>query len=231
MKSPADIRLQPLLREREWHWEEIPVLKLTLSLPHCESEDRRIRRINRYYESFAGSAEQYALRFLFPAARDCFREAVAANVCPSPWCFSVDFSTQLLSKTIWSLTIETAEQTDLGIYRCRYSDNWDLQSAYHLSLADCFPKDPLYRRRLRQAAGETLRQQQLQGVRLHDNWRRLVSAWNREHFYLTDEGLHWYYPMYAFGGEQMGIPGFFLPWNGEEGPCLPLDKGCHEDIS
>ena len=68
MKSPADIRLQPLLREREWHWEEIPALKLTLSLPHCASEDRRIRRINRYYESFARSAEQYALRFLFPAA-------------------------------------------------------------------------------------------------------------------------------------------------------------------
>ena len=221
MRSPAEIHLQPLERQRIWCWEEIPVLELQLSIPHCQSEDSRIRRINRYYEGFAQSCEQYARRFLYPAAVDSFSAALAENRCPEHWHFHAAFSTQLLCDKLWSLTLETEESTFSPPYRRRYADTWDLMIGYQLSLSELFPAAPLYRRRLRQHARESLLAQQAQGASLHENWsHRLISAWNKENFYLTHEGLHWFYPMYALGGESLGIPDFFLPW--DNGPSIPI---------
>lgn len=234
MRSPAEIQLRPLVRQRQWHWEEIPVLELQLSIPHCDTKDRRIRRINRYYESFARSCEQYAHRFLFPAAAKDFSAAVAENRCPAPWHFHVSFTTHLLRHGIWSLTLETEEVTDGAPYRCRCADTWELTSGYPLALSDLFPAEPLYRRRLKARAKEVLRAAQEQGLTLHENWQHhLGSAWNRENFYLSDEGLHWFYPMYALGGEALGIPTFFLPWDSEKNPRLPpalLDSAHPADI-
>ena len=234
MRAPAEIQLQPLERQRQWQWEEIPILELRLSVPHCVSDDRRIRRINRYYESFARSCEQYAHRFLFPAATEVFAAALAENHCPAMWHFHAAFSTQLLSQTLWSLTLETEEMTGSTPYRCRYADTWDLRSGYPLSLAEFFPAEPLYRRRLKAHARDTLLSRQAQGAALHENWKhRLISAWNKENFYLNNDGLHWFYPMYALGGEALGIPDFFLPWDNEKNPRLPaspLDSEPSRDI-
>ena len=234
MRSPAEILLQPLERQRLWHWEDIPVLELCLSVPHCESEDRRVRRINRYYESFARGCEQYAARFLYPAAAEAFAAALKENHCPAAWRFCAEFSTHLLSDKVWSLTLETAESTNRAPYRCRYADSWDLISGYPLSLSELFPADPLYRRRLKQHAKETLLTRQAQGTQLHESWpRRLSSAWNRENFYLSGEGLHWFYPLYALGGADLGFPEFFLPWDSEKNPSLPphlLDSAASRDI-
>lgn len=234
MRSPIELRLQPLERRRLWHLEELPVLELQLSVPHCCTEGRRIRRINRYYESFARSCEQYAHRFLFPAAAESFSAALAENRLPSPWSFRVTFSTHFLSDKIWSLTLETEETAADPPYLCRYADTWDLVSGYPLSLQELFPAEPLYRRRLMQAASEKLRRQHDQGAALHENWpHRLGSTWNRENFYLSPEGLHWFYPMYALGSKTLGIPTFFLPWDNEKNPRLPpslLDSAPFSDI-
>lgn len=235
MRSPAKIQLQPLVRERQWCRDDIPVLELKLSVPHCVAIDGRNRRINRYYESFARSCEQYARRFLLPAAEDDFTAAVSENRPVPLWYFHIAFSTHLLCDTLWSLSIETEESTFTVPYRRRYADTWDLTSGYPLSLSDLFPSEPLHRRRLREHARKELRQRQAQGIALHESWqRRLSSAWNRENFYLTEEGLHWFYPMYALGGEELGFPDFFLPWRSGENPCtalFPLDKGKQTDIS
>lgn len=235
MKSPVNIHLQPHVRERQWCDNEIPVLEMKLSLPHCAALDRHTRRINRYYESFERSCEHYAAHFLFPAAKEAFTVAAAENH-PAPlFRFHVTFVTHLLCDTLWSLTLETEEQTGSTSYRCRYADTWDLTNGYLLSLPELFPSEPLYRRRLRQCAREDLLRRQAEGIALHENWQwRLSSAWNRENFYLTVAGLHWFYPMYALGGAEMGIPSFFLPWNQDENPFTPLmslDKANSADIS
>ena len=230
MRSPADILLQPLERQRLWYWEDIPVLELRLSLPHCLSQDRRVCRINRYYEHFAKSCEQYADRVLYPTAAESFAAALQEHRCGEPWQFCVEFSTRLLSDKIWSLTVETAESTNRPPYRCRYADTWDLNHGCPLSLSELFPVKSLHRR-LRQHTREVLSARQAQGAVLRENWRQqLGSAWNRENFYLSGEGLHWFYPMYTLGGETLGIPEFFLPRDNSLLPLSLLDNGLSSDI-
>ena len=229
-KTPATIQLDPLTRERQWLWEDIPVLELKLTVPHCTVEDSRTRRINRYYEHFLQSCEHYAHQLLFPAASEAFAAAVSENRCPPPWHFYGGFFTHLLCDRIWSLCLETEESTDSAPYRRRISDTWDLQSGYPMVLAEFFPSDPFYRRRLQQQAKEALHQQPPQDAILHESWsRRISSAWKRENFYLSEAGLHWYYPMYALGGPNLEIPTFFLPWEEGKNPRLPAGLSLDKD--
>lgn len=220
-KEPAVIRLQPLVRERTWEREEFPLLRLKLSVPHCVGTDPRLRRINRYYDAFARSCERYARRFLLPAAADAFALAMAEHREAPPWTITVSFTTTLLTARWFSLTLEMEERHESVCERRRYGDTWDLREGYPLALSALFPDEPHLRRRLTRAARETLLCRENEGV-LHERWRRrLLSAWNRERFFLTPEGVHWFYPQYALGGEALGIPTFFLPWSEEGTPRLP----------
>ena len=234
-RPPIPVHSEPLTRQHQWHHRELPVLTMTLSLPRCQNDlpDSRARRINRYYETFAQSCKQYAERFLLSEAADAFDTATAENRPFEPHCFSADFSSTLLSDTIWSVTLETHEETFCLPHHRRFSDTWDLRFGYPLSLAEFFPGEPFFRHRLRLHAKQTLLHRQ--DAILHENWRtRLRSTWNSERFYLSVAGLHWYYPMYALGGAELGFPTFFLPWSEEKNPRLPpglsLDKSTCPDL-
>lgn len=51
----------------------------------------------------------------------------------------------------------------------------------------------------------------------------LRRAFSNRSFYLADDGLHWFYPMYSVAPAAEGIPDFSLPY-GEAGPFL-LSEG------
>ena len=50
----------------------------------------------------------------------------------------------------------------------------------------------------------------------------LRRALNTRNFYLTDEGLCFYYPLCAVAGAKEGIVTFTMPYDAENGPFLPL---------
>lgn len=224
-KTPAELRLKPLEAERQWTWEDVPVLVMSLSLPGFAPAppDRRVRRMERYYRAFARYYERYCQRFLYPPAAEAFRAAQAQSRPFSPWTARVRCRTTLRSETLWSvaLEIEERERPDRALRR-RLCDSWDLRSGYPLSLGELFEGAPFFRRALLQRArGELLRRQE-RGEPLRQDWkRRLRTEFSGERFYLTAEGLYLYYPMYALGPEALGLPSFFLPWDAEKGPRLP----------
>ena len=150
-KTPVDLRLKPQEVQRQWTQDGIPVLCLTMSLPLCTAplQNRRIRRMNRYYETFRRSYEAYCGKFLFPQAAEAFRMACGESRPFTPWQTEVSFSTTLRSGTLWSLVIDAVENTGGEPFRLRRADTWDLRDGYPLALADFFPGEPLPLRRLR----------------------------------------------------------------------------------
>ena len=71
------------------------------------------------------------------------------------------------------------------------------------------------------AAQEIQRQETAGYARYLDGWRRrLRQQFNPIRFYLTPEGLAFFYPMYAIAPAMEGIPVFTLPY-GQGGPALP----------
>lgn len=235
--TPAIFSPQPLQRERQWTQEGIPLLSLRLTLPGGGGQDPRIRRIDRCYARFARNYERYCARFLLPMAAAAFRDAAERNRPFSPWVVTAAHRVTLLTPELLSLTLELTEPDAAAPLLRRRGDTWDLRDGYPLALHDFFPPDALPLRRLRRLARRELPQC---GASLRPDWRlRLRTAASREHFYLTAEGLTFFYPMYALGGAELGIPEFFLPWDAAQGPALPagfsfpppLDKGGEAALS
>ncbi|MGM9662775.1 MAG: RsiV family protein [Oscillospiraceae bacterium] len=242
-KMPADLRLKPLEIQRRWDWEDIPVLVMTLSLPGCGSPapDRRVRRMDRYYRAFGRCYERYCQRFLYPPAAEAFQAARAQSRPFTPWTAEVRCRTTLRSETLWSVALETEERDQAGrALRRRCCDSWDLRCGYLLALGELFEGEPFFRRGLIKRAQAELMERQERDGPLREDWKkRLRTELSSEHFYLTEEGLVFYYPMYALGPEALGLPSFFLPWDAEKGPRLPaglsaadtLDKSGLPDLS
>ena len=72
------------------------------------------------------------------------------------------------------------------------------------------------------AAGE-IRQQEAAGhARYLPGWqRKLRRNFNARNFYLTPEGLVFFYPMYAIAPAMEGIPAFTVPWNRQQDETEP----------
>lgn len=72
---------------------------------------------------------------------------------------------------------------------------------------------------------ETAREQMETGTAAYyPNYGALLRrAFSSRSFYLADDGLHWFYPMYSVAPAAEGIVDFSLPY-GEAGPLLPAEE-------
>ena len=220
----ATLQLKTAEKEREWQREGIPVLKMKLSLPAAvQTPDSRIRRFSRYYRGFARSYERYCARFLLPEAEEDFRLKRLASRPFSAWEARVSFCVTYQTPVLLSIRADAEEFHGEKRERLiRRADTWNLCDGFPMRLSDFFPGELFYRHRiLKQLRAETALRRERGALFREDLKIRLRTAFNAENFYLTEEGLHLYYQMYALAGEEMGAPDFLLPWG--KLPCIPKE--------
>jgi len=216
-------RAQEDLRwEKSWDTEGITVLRASVTLPQFEG--RRARRLNRYYRRFALSFLKYCETELFPRAAALCREKMAVS---APWSVStatLSYAVTLENEDILSLYADAVEENLPPRLTIRRADTWELSSALPLPLSALFaPKFP-YRRYLRRFLRAQACERAEAGAALHEDYRHaLRTCFSERNFYLTDEGLRLFYPMYSLASAREGIVEFFLPY-GEEGLRQPKEK-------
>ena len=107
----------------------------------------------------------------------------------------------------------------------RWGDTWDLRRGYPVSLPSFFPHRRGWKRRLLTLAAQEIQRQETAGyARYLDGWRRrLRQQFNPMRFYLTPEGLAFFYPMYAIAPAAEGIPVFTVPYEAV-GPYVPVSE-------
>lgn len=212
----TQLHTQPFAAEREWTVEGIPVLTASVSLPRPEPlSDKVSRRIHRYYQLQCRSYLRYCERWLLPQAEAEYRAALAASA-PLP-CFRAELAYRVTYNEggLWSLYTQSREVTLPGqTLVTRRGDTWDLAAGYPVPLSSFFPpRSPWKRRLLALAAAEIQRQEAAGAARYHDGWRReLRRHFNPQNFYLTAEGLTFFFPMYAIAPAAEGVPTFTLPY-------------------
>ena len=120
-----------------------------------------------------------------------------------------------------SLYTQSREPGPLVIRR---GDTWDLSEGAPVPLSRFFRRRGLWRRVFYHAACADLERRQRGGAAdLREDWRhQLKRSLNPRNYYLTEEGLTFFLPMYALGGAQLGIPTFTVPWNEKNSP--PFSK-------
>lgn len=224
----SQLETEALVTEREWTVEGVPVLTAAVSVPQPLSTDNRVsRRIRRYYHQQARSYLRYCERWLLPQARTEYHAALAASA-PLP-CFRAELNYQITYNQdhLWSLYTQSREVTLPGrTLLVRRGDTWDLAAGYPAPLSAFFTQDVHWKRRLLDLAAEEITRQERTGIsRYHEGWRRqLRRHFNSQNYYLTAEGLAFFFPMYAIAPAAEGIPTFLLPFCEGEPACPALEN-------
>lgn len=212
----SGLHTEPFAAEREWLVEGIPVLSASILVPQPEPEKAAVpRRIRRYYQLQCRSFLRYCERWLLPQAEAEYHQALASSA-PLP-VFRAELHYQVTYNEggLWSLYTQSREFTGPGLpLVTRRGDTWDLAAGYPVPLADFFPSGLAWKKKLLALAAEEIQRRERAGIsRFHENWRReLRKYFNAQNYYLTAEGLAFFFPMYALGPASEGIPTFLLPY-------------------
>ena len=211
----------PLEAERTWELDGVTVLAARVRLPQAEGPSRRARRFNRYYRRFCRSYFFYCEQELAPRAR---RRCAAALERSRPWeplHASLDYTLSFESDALWSVVVDGREEAP----RCclRRADTWDRVEALPLPMQEFFPTHARLRRRLlTRARSEAARRIEAGEAAYCEEYRPLLRRYlNLRSYYLTPEGLCWFYPMYLLGDAAEGVVTFCLPYDAENGPYPP----------
>lgn len=209
--------LEVFSAEREWVVEGIPVLTARLALPQPTGVETRLaRRIRRYYRTQARAYLRYCERQLFPMAASAYHAARERSA-PLP-CLTAELTFHVTYDEggFWSLYTQSREPSEDGrtLLR-RWGDTWDLRTGYPAPLSRFFRPHSGWKRRLLTLAADEIQRQEADGfARYLPGWRhRLRRHFNAMHYYLTPEGIAFFYPMYAIAPAIEGIPTFCVPWS------------------
>ena len=209
----TELRTESFAAEREWTVEGIPVLTAAVELPQPQGADAVSRRIRRYYQAQCKAFLRYCERWLFPQAEAEYRAALAASA-PLP-CFRAELGYRVTynSGGLWSLYTQSREITGHTLLT-RRGDTWDLSAGYPVPLSAFFPARSPWRRQLLALAAEDIQRQERAGIARYDpEWRKkLRRRFNSRNYYLTEEGLTYFFPMYAIAPAAEAIPAFTLPY-------------------
>lgn len=224
MKQRLFLDTKECTAERIWTVDDIPVLQASVSLPEpVLADDLCTRRIRRFYHLQRRAFLRYCDLWLYPQAVAEYHNAlVASGALP---CFRAELSYRVTwnEAGFWSLYTQQREQTLPGqtLLR-RWGDTWDLKEGCPVPLAAFFPTRRTWKRQLIQLAGTDILRQEAEGTaRYHENWRRGIrKQFDPRNYYLTRDGLCFFYPMYAIAPPAERIPTFFVP-NGTAGLTLP----------
>ena len=215
----TELRTEPFAAEREWTVEGIPVLTAAVEVPRPQGTDAVSRRIRRYYQTQCKAFLRYCERWLLPQAEAEYRAALASSA-PLP-CFRAELGYRVTynSGGLWSLYTQSKEVTLPGqTLLTRRGDTWDLAAGYPVPLSAFFPPRSPWKRQLLTLAAEDIQRQERAGMARYDaQWRKkLRRRFNSRNFYLTEDGLCLFYPMYAIAPAAESIPTFLLPYGQRE---------------
>ncbi|MBR4870044.1 MAG: DUF3298 domain-containing protein [Oscillospiraceae bacterium] len=218
---PPHISLQT--HNRQWTQEGIPLLLSEASLPCLSSaaHKKSARRINLFYRRYLRAFYRFCEKDLLPRAKADFFASLAQSrpipVTDAALRSSVTYAENALLSLYTDLTVTAADRS----FFTRSADTWDLKTGCPISLGECFPDGRVPKKTMVAFA----RQKAAEGIAAGENYREdyrraLRRCFSSRRFYLTEEGLVFYYQPGSVAPMTRGPVAFLMPYH-ENGPRLP----------
>lgn len=201
--------------KKTYCWDEEPVLSCSLSLPAFDRPTGRAgRRIARYYIHLSQWLRATWERQVFPAACAALQSARDASLPFQPYEETVSFQVTKNSGGLFSLYWDSCWYTG-GAHgtTARWGDVWSLKNGCPMTMAEFFPP----RTNLKRVLPELAVRQAAEAAAAGTSWyyedypERLRTEFDPKRFYLTEEALSFFYPLYAAAPYAEGFPTFSVP--------------------
>lgn len=214
---------EALTEEGSWEADGITVLTASVTLPQLAGKSARAKRFNRYYRRFCRAYFTYCKQLLLPEAAASCRAALEVS---APW-------TVAHAELVWRASCQRGELLSIVCdaresihgqppFSIRRSEVWDLSAGLPMPIEEFFPPHKRCKKLLLRFAREDTQRRVENGAAYRENWRAMLRrTLNVRNFYLTDEGLCFYYPLCAVASAKEGIVTFTMPYDDKNGPFLP----------
>lgn len=185
-------------------------LQVSLSYPRLVSEDFGARKINRYYQV---SAERWRERWegeLYRQVCQGLEEDITGAL---PWETAFDFTETYNRDGLLSLYTDAYEFTG-GAHgnTVRRGDTWEVATGTPRTLYSFFPGVKRPKQHIIEQILEEARKQNAGGEHLffEEYETKIREQFDPNRFYLTEQGIAVFYPLYAISPYAEGVPTFFL---------------------
>lgn len=197
-------------------WNGKPALALSIRRP-AFPDSGKTTRLERY---FARIGEYWQSRWetvLFPEACKALAEATEGGTDFLPWQAQLDYTITLWQPPLLSLRMDAVESgpTSRPLRICM-GETWDCSSGYPRTLRSFFPaKARRWQKDLLGSLKEQAAQQLASGESLLDPdcTQIMERTFDPDRFYLTENGIAVFYPLYILGPYAEGIPVFTVPFS------------------
>ena len=178
------------------------------------SDTGKQRRMERYFVRMTQLWQTRWEQELYPLARQAF--AGHQDEGPfTPWQATMDYQITYWDPPLLSIRIDIREQGPVSPPNLLcIGETWDCSSGYPCPLHTFLPAKP---RRWKGALIEQLKEQTQQRMNsgeslLNSNCLSVLKqAFDPNRFYLTEDGIVVFYPLYVLGSYGEGIPTFTIP--------------------
>lgn len=191
-----------------------PVLILSMRRPIFPNSGKS-RRIERYFTEVAQQWKNRWETVLFPQACQALADAQDTGGTFTPWEATLDYTVTLWRPPLLSLRLDAIES---GLasrpLHIRTGETWDCACGYPCTLRSFFPaKARRWRKELIRSLCSQATERLASGESLLDPdcTQVMERAFDPERFYLTEEGVSVFYPLYVLGAYAEGIPVFTAP--------------------
>lgn len=191
-----------------------PVLILSIRRPTFP-ETGKVGRIERYFSQLASRWQTHWENDLHQKASHAYAEQRRKNQTFLPWQANLNYEITLWNPPLISIRLDIREQgpSPLPCTLCM-GEVWDCNTGYPCSLRSFLPKTPrLWKQELLKQLS-TLTQEQLdsgESLLYPSCFTELKQKFDSGRFYLTEDGIVIFYPLYVLGPYAEGIPTFTIP--------------------
>lgn len=210
-----NLEFHPDTWKKTYCWDEEPVLSCSLTLPAFDRPaGRASRRIARYYVHLSQWLRSCWERQVFPAACAALRAAREASLPFHPYEETVTFQVTRNIAGLFSLYWDSYWYTG-GAHgvTARWGDVWNLKTGCPMSMPEFFPPHIDWKRLLPELAARQAAEAIAAGTSFYfeDYPERLRTNFDCKRFYLSEDALLFFYPLYSVAPYAEGIPTFSIP--------------------
>lgn len=206
-----------IIQEDMYHNEQL-IMSYTIKYPEFISNKFQmfLKELNFYYKSKALLYVNYDIKKLFQLAIEEYEYSVANDFPIRKYEIFVDYNITYNRNCTLSLYFDKYEYTG-GAHgnTIRNSDTWDLQKGKEIELYELFTEinnnqEYIFEKIYEQIANET----RDGSNQYFEDYRQLVAEnFNKDNFYLVEEGVVIFFQVYAIAPYVSGITTFLIPYS------------------